>query len=185
MGRLRTAALPLALLASLVLASAASARADVDRAPASGRTLAAARALEAQVLTDVNAERRRRGLRPLRFNSALSRAAAAHSRDMMRRGYFSHDSADGSAFWRRVERFYGSAGYRHWAVGENLVWASPDLNSGTALSMWMQSPGHRANLLSRRWREVGLAAVHTASAPGFFGGHEVTIVTANFGTRTR
>ena len=47
----------------------------------------------------------------------------------------------------------------------------------------MGSPGHRANLLSPRWREIGIAAVHAASAPGVYGGHEVTIVTADFGVR--
>ena len=104
---------------------------------------------------------------------------------MGRRGYFSHASRDGSAFWRRVERFYGSAGYRYWSVGENLLWSSPDVTSASALSLWLKSPGHRANLLSSRWREVGFAAIHVPSAPGFFGGREVTIVTANFGVRTR
>ena len=49
----------------------------------------------------------------------------------------------------------------------------------------MNSPEHRANLLDRSWREVGLSAVHAASAPGVYGGDEVTIVTADFGFRTR
>lgn len=178
----------LAALSSALLASPAGARTDwvvAKRAPAAERTLAAAGALEAQVLAEVNATRRQRGLRPLRFSAALSRAAGFHSRDMARRGYFSHNSADGSAFWKRVQRFYGSAGYRYWAVGENLVWASPGLTSSSAMSMWMGSPGHRENLLSKRWREIGLSAVHVAAAPGVFGGHEITIVTANFGARTR
>jgi uncharacterized protein YkwD len=176
-----------AAIASIVLASPAGARNDrfVARAPAAKSTANSARALEAQVLADVNATRRQRGLRPLRFSTALSRAADAHSRDMARRGYFSHTSPNGSAFWRRVQRFYPSAGYRSWAVGENLVWASPDLTAASALSMWMGSPPHRANLLSRQWREIGLSAVHAASGPGVFGGHPVTIVTANFGSRTR
>ncbi|MDQ3821991.1 MAG: CAP domain-containing protein [Actinomycetota bacterium] len=170
-----------------MLASPVGARDDryVARAPSAKRASASVRALEAQVLADVNATRRQRGLRALRFSAGLSRAAEVHSRDMARRGYFSHNSANGAAFWRRVQRFYPSAGYRSWAVGENLVWASPDLTAASALSMWMGSPPHRANLLSRQWREVGLAAVHVQSAPGVFGGHPVTIVTANFGSRTR
>jgi uncharacterized protein YkwD len=170
-----------------IAASPASARTDrgLERAPAAKRAAASLSALEAQVLADVNATRRQRGLRPLRFSTALSRAADSHSRDMARRGYFSHTSPDGSAFWRRVQRFYPSAGYRSWAVGENLVWASPELTAASALSMWMGSPPHRANLLSRQWREVGLSAVHAAAGPGVFGGHPVTIVTANFGSRTR
>ena len=176
------------MLASIVLVSPAGARSDwvvVKRVPAAKRAASAVSALEAQVLADVNATRRQRGLRALRFSVALSRAADHHSREMARRGFFSHNSPDGSAFWRRVQRFYPSAGYRSWAVGENLVWASPDLSAQSAISMWMGSAPHRANLLSRQWREIGLSAVHTDSAPGVFGGHAVTIVTANFGSRTR
>jgi uncharacterized protein YkwD len=170
-----------------VLVSPAGARNDTfaTRAPAAARAAVSVSALEAQVLADVNATRRQRGLRPLRFSVALARAADAHSRDMARRGYFSHTSADGAAFWRRVERFYPSAGFRSWSVGENLVWASPDLSSSSALSMWMGSPPHRGNLLNRQWREIGLSAVHVTAAPGVFGGQAVTIVTANFGSRTR
>jgi uncharacterized protein YkwD len=181
------AAAVLAVLASILVASPAGARTDrsLDRAPSVKRMGSSTSALEAQVLADVNATRRQRGLRALRFSASLSRAAEFHSRDMVRRGYFSHDSANGAAFWRRVQRFYPSAGYRSWAVGENLVWASPDLTAASALSMWMGSAPHRANLLSRQWREIGLSAVHSASAPGVFGGHAVTIVTANFGSRTR
>ena len=52
-----------------------------------------------------------------------------------------------------------------------------------ALQLWLDSPPHRKTLLSRQWREVGLGAVHVASAPGTFGGREVTIVTADFGVR--
>ena len=173
---------------SIVLTSPAAARSDwvvVKRTPAAKRAATALSALEAQVLADVNATRRQRGLRPLRFSTALARAADTHSRDMARRGFFSHNSPDGSAFWRRVQRFYPSSGFRSWAVGENLVWASPDLSSSSALSMWMGSPPHRANLLSRQWREIGLSAVHVIAAPGVFGGHPVTVVTADFGARTR
>jgi uncharacterized protein YkwD len=187
MRRAWTAAAVAGLL-SIVAASPAGARNDrmlVKRAPAAKSAAATVSALEAQVLADVNATRRQRGLRALRFSVALSRAADTHSRDMARRGYFSHNSANGGAFWRRVQRFYPSRGYRSWAVGENLVWASPDLSAASALSMWMASAPHRANLLSRQWREVGLSAVHATSAPGVFGGHPVTIVTANFGSRTR
>ena len=102
---------------------------------------------------------------------------------MARVGYFSHDSANGAAFWRRVERFYGSNGRRYWSVGENLLWSSPDIDAQGALKMWMGSPEHRANLLKPEWREIGLSAVHVPSAPGAFNGLEVTIVTADFGVR--
>jgi len=49
--------------------------------------------------------------------------------------------------------------------------------------MWMNSPEHRSNLLSRSWHEIGLSAVHFDAAPGTFGGRAVTIITADFGAR--
>jgi uncharacterized protein YkwD len=49
--------------------------------------------------------------------------------------------------------------------------------------MWLQSAPHRKNLLTSRWREVGLAALHTSAAPGSYGGRPVTVLTADFGVR--
>ena len=74
-------------------------------------------------------------------------------------------------------------GTHYWSVGENLLWSSPDVDAAGALDMWMNSPEHRKILLTARWREIGLAAVHVAAAPGTYGGREVTIVTADFGVR--
>jgi uncharacterized protein YkwD len=102
---------------------------------------------------------------------------------MVQKGYFSHDSANGNSFWKRIASFYGYRGYRNWSVGENLLWSSPDLTPAGGLRMWMTSPEHRANLLDRGWREVGLSAVHVDRAPGVFGGDQVTVVTADFGFR--
>jgi uncharacterized protein YkwD len=144
---------------------------------------AAARALELGVLYSMNALRREHGLVPLRLSSGLGAAARQHSTEMASRGYFSHSSVNGSSFDRRVARFY-SMGHRHfWSVGENLLWSSPDVDAAKALDMWLNSPLHRKNMLTARWREVGLSAVHVPSAPGTFGGREVTIVTADFGVR--
>jgi uncharacterized protein YkwD len=172
----------LCVAVGVVLGAAAPAGALTER---SGRQITAVNALESQVLTDLNALRAKRGLRPLRMSRHLTAAANKHSLEMARRGYFSHDSANGGSFWSRVQRFYRSSGYRSWTVGENLLWSSPDVDRASALRMWMESPGHRANLLSKSWREIGLSAVHVTSAPGVFGGMEVTIVTADFGSRSR
>jgi uncharacterized protein YkwD len=68
-------------------------------------------------------------------------------------------------------------------VGENLVWASPDLDALGAMQLWPKSPPHRENMLAPRWREIGISAVHAAAAPGTHGGQPVTIVTADFGVR--
>jgi uncharacterized protein YkwD len=153
-------------------------------APSAAHT-ARASTLEAQALSDINAVRAQHGLRPLRISLRLNAAARQHSTQMAASGYFSHSSADGTAFWRRIGRFYGSGGYRYWSVGENLLWASPSVDAGGMVKMWMGSPEHRANLLGRRWREIGLSAVHVASAPGVYGGREVTIITNDFGVRAR
>jgi len=172
---------PVAAALALIAALAAPAGARVDRAKSA--PLVANAALATQMVSDVNRLRRSHGLRQLRISTKLSAAAAQHTQEMARLGYFSHDSADGSVFWRRVQRYYPSRGRAFWAVGENLLWASPDVDAARSLKMWMASPEHRANLLKGDWREIGLAVVHVPSAPGVFNGAEVTIVTADFGVR--
>jgi uncharacterized protein YkwD len=78
--------------------------------------------------------------------------------------------------------FYVSSGYRYWAVGENLVW-STDLDAKQALKLWMASQHHRANILTPRWREIGISAVSVASGAGVYQDLPVTIVTTDFGVR--
>jgi uncharacterized protein YkwD len=161
-------------------------RAQTPQRPTSRRRSGLAlSALESGVLAHVNAVRRNRGLRALTISRGLSAAAAHHSRQMVQHGFFEHESRGGGSFWRRVERFYGSGGFRSWEVGENLAYGSPDLDAAATVRMWMNSPGHRDNLLARTWREIGLGALHAASAGGEFGGSPVTIVTADFGLRVR
>ena len=139
--------------------------------------------LEQGVLTDINALRKQHGLAPLRLSSSLSAAARQHSGEMAVRGYFSHDSANGASFDRRIARYYPMGRSCFWSVGENLLWSSPDVDAGGALDMWWNSPEHRKNMLTARWREIGISAVHVATAPGTYGGREVTIVTTDFGVR--
>ncbi len=148
------------------------------------RSLAAANQLESGVLAELNAIRRAHGLAPLRLSSPLSAAADSHSRSMATHGYFEHESRDGTAFWKRVQRFYGADSYGTWSVGENLLWSSGGVNASAALKLWMKSPGHRANILTPRWREVGLSAVTVSGAPGVFGGRDVVIITSDFGVRS-
>lgn len=147
-------------------------------------TIAAANALESQVLVELNAIRRAHGLVPLRLASSLSAAADLHSRTMGRYGYFAHESRDGSAFGKRVQRFYSPRGYGRWSVGENLLWASPAIGARDALRRWMASPGHRKNILTPGWREIGLSAVTVERAPGVYGSRKVTIITTDFGARS-
>ena len=175
--RITILALTIALTLLGVLATGAGA------VPQPVRTLAAADQLESQVLVQLNAIRKRHGLAPLRLSKPLSSAADTHSRAMGTLGFFDHDSRDGSEFWKRVQRFYSDEGYSSWSVGENLLWSSGELSAATALKLWMQSPGHRKNILTPRWREIGLSALKVSAAPGVYGGRDVVIVTTDFGTR--
>jgi uncharacterized protein YkwD len=141
--------------------------------------------LSSALVAQVNAVRVAHGLVPLRVSPFLGAAANAHSTQMARLGYFSHNSANGSPFSSRIATYYPAQGYRSWTVGENLLWASPDVGAGRALKLWLASPPHRANLLNPRWREIGLVAVHANRAPGVYGNAPTTIVTADFGARTK
>ncbi len=147
------------------------------------RTHVALTPLESGVLVDINAFRQAHHLEPLRVNVRLNAAAREHTLQMARDGYFAHDSADGSAFWKRIQSFYPSSTWAFWSVGENLLWASPGVTPARALRLWPASPEHRANLMNPRWREIGVAAVHEAAAPGVYQGRDVTIVATDFGVR--
>ena len=141
--------------------------------------VARARQLEHSIVARINASRKANGLRPLRLVVSLADAAERHARSMARNGFFSHTSADGTAPATRIRRFYGAGS----AVGETILWRSPAATPEQAVQMWLASPGHRAILLSSRFREIGLAAVHVDQAPGVFTGLPVTIVVADFGSR--
>lgn len=144
----------------------------------------AARSLEGSIVSELNAVRAERALRPLRTNAQLRAAAERHSREMLAGGYFSHQSADGGSFSRRVIRFYRPPARGAYAVGENLLWRSPSVSASRVVSLWLNSPAHRSILLSPRWRDVGVGAVHAARPPGMFAGAPVTLVTADFGLRS-
>lgn len=169
------AAIAVALTAAAATAPAAS---SAPRVPAASLS-----SLESSVLVEINAFRSQHQLARLRLSSALTLAARTHSGQMAADGYFAHESADGSAFWKRIQSFYGSSSWQFWSVGENLLWSSPDVDAGNALKLWLASPEHRKNLLSPAWREIGVSAMHAAHAPGTYAGRDVTIVTTDFGIR--
>ena len=154
-----------------------------DSALATSRSERSLGTLNHQVLAAVNRFRIAHGLVALRESAGLDRSAHQHSLEMGRLGYFAHSSADGTVFWKRIRRYYPAGGRSYWSVGENLVWAAPDLAADRAMTLWLNSPRHRENLLTARWREIGISAVHVAAAPGTFRGLDVTIVTTDFGVR--
>src|SRR5438094_9604860 len=168
----RRALLCLALTASAVGLWAGSAPAG---AIGRGSTSATA-ALEQDVLSNVNLLRRQHGPGTLRLAAKLAAAARLHSTEMAQRGYFSHDSANGTSFDKRIARYYALGGKRYWSVGENLLWSSPDVSASSALDMWLNSPADRKILLTARWRAIGLAALPTQSPPGSDGGRHGAVL---------
>jgi uncharacterized protein YkwD len=137
--------------------------------------------LAQRILVLLNRVRTEHGLAPLELDPSLTRAATQHTSEMLRDGYFGHDSADGASFTRRLAPYTATAG--HWSVAENLLWASGPLDADRAIAIWMESPEHRANILAPRWRQIGIAVIHADRAPGYYGNHRATVVTTDFGAR--
>ncbi|MGI8478269.1 MAG: CAP domain-containing protein [Gaiellaceae bacterium] len=132
-----------------------------------------------------NALRAQHGLTPVRPAPSLRLAALAHTRLQVARGAFTHDSPDGSSFSDRIARFYGQQGFSRWGVGENLLYGPVDISPDEALRIWLESPAHRKILLEPSWRDIGIVALAVSRAPGEFGGHDVVVITSDFGIRSR
>jgi uncharacterized protein YkwD len=143
-----------ALLLAAGASSASAARCSGARAVAAARTVSPARQT---TICLVNAERARRGLSPLRTNRDLTVAAQRHSADMVRRGFFDHETPNGTTVRERVQRTGYLRGAWRWSLGENIGWAAQ--SGATPAGMvraWMNSPGHRAIILNARFREAGV-----------------------------
>jgi uncharacterized protein YkwD len=113
--------------------------------------------IRAAVLCLHNQVRAEKGLPALRENAKLDKAALGHSDDMVAEGYFDHTTPSGTSFVDRIL----AAGYvkrdAGWTLGENLAWGTGDLSTPDGvMTSWMNSPGHKANILKRAYREVGI-----------------------------
>lgn len=113
---------------------------------------------KAELLREVNAARTARGLAPLKLSPVLGVPAVRHSRYLARTGLLTHTGADGRAFYHRL---YAAGFARTKAVGENLgmIGGCSTDASKLMVKMWLASPGHRRNLLSKHYKVVGLAVV--------------------------
>jgi uncharacterized protein YkwD len=177
-GRLATVALVLLLLPAAHTAVAAD---GIQTRPR--RTTGTLSRYEQSLLQAVNAVRAKAGRGRLSVSPGLTEAAELHTARMIERGFFDHEAPGEKPFWHRIEEFYPAVGYHYWAVGENLAYGSPVLDPREAVQEWMRSGSHRRSLLSRIWRELGLAAVHVESAPGEYEGDPVTVITLDLGVR--
>ena len=142
-------------LAAGVLAACSLA---VAAAPASAAAPCASGAsARAATLCLINAERAAHGVRALRLDNRLSRAARRHSRDMVANRYFAHDSRNGAGFSARIASTGWMTGRSRWSVGENLAWGSGSLAAPRAIvAAWMRSAGHRHNIMQPRFHVIGI-----------------------------
>jgi len=124
-------------------------------------------ALEARVVELTNQERAKAGCGPLRVDQRLVKAARAHSADMAAKGYFSHTSPSGETPWDRMKK----AGYPA-SGGENIAMGYPTAEA--VMKGWMNSSGHRANILNCGYKAIGVGVKTGSGGPWW---------TQNFGTQ--
>lgn len=128
----------------------------VDVEPGSGADRAPHEAPDdaaAEVVTATNRERARHGLAPLAVDARLTAAAQAHTADMVRRAFFAHEDPDGGQVWDRAL----AAGYPYRKVAENI--AAGQRSAGEVVRGWMDSPGHRRNILDAELTQIGVGHV--------------------------
>ncbi|CAM5285500.1 CAP domain-containing protein [Streptomyces abikoensis] len=106
--------------------------------------------LTAEVIALTNAERAAAGLRPLAADHRLAAAAQAHSDDMVARDFYAHTSPEGGEPWDRAR----AAGAPHPGIGENI--ACGQRSAAEVVRDWMNSPGHRANILKPDFAHIGV-----------------------------
>ena len=123
------------------------------------------------LIQQANTARRDAGLPSLTPNDLLQEAARKKGEDMLKNNYFAHTSPAGVTPWK----WFDSAGYNYVYAGENLA---IDFSTGEGVhEAWMNSPGHRANILNPRYRDIGIAVVS-----GKFQDRTTTVVVQHFGS---
>lgn len=156
-----------------IFAAAAMTALTLSGLSAAGAVAARQPQIERAVMSEMNAVRAANGLPALRRVRPLARPARAHTAWLARTGAFQHEGADGSPFWTRLV----AAGFpRSALMGENIALTS-GCDAATArqvVRMWVESPGHRANLLAPRFRLAGVGVVSTSDC-------STTLVTADYG----
>jgi len=151
--RLRRLAVP--VVAACTLTGAAAATPAMAAAPCP------------TTLCHINAQRTAHDLRPLQLDPRLERAARRHSQDMVDNRYFAHDSRSGARFSARIARTGWMNGRARWSVGENIAWGTGKQAAPRAIvASWMRSAAHRKNILSSRFRVIGVGIVRGAPVGG-------------------
>jgi len=123
------------------------------------------------IISLTNQSRQEYSLSTLSENSVLNLAAQAKADDMLKNGYFSHNSPDGKTPWD----FIVNSGYSYLMAGENL--AVNFTEAENVETAWMNSPGHKANIVNKNFEEIGIGV-----AQGEYQGHSAIFVVQMFGT---
>jgi uncharacterized protein YkwD len=165
-----------AVLAALALPASALADCPGADGPPAGPDGAAA------TLCLLNAERAAHDLAQLAPAAQLEAAAREHATAMVAGGFFAHESPDGRTLLDRLR----AAGWLHgagdWTAGEDIAWGSGELGTPAGVvAAWMASPGHRANILTPGFDEVGVGIAAGAPVPGVAG--VTATYVADFGAR--
>jgi uncharacterized protein YkwD len=176
-----------ALVACVALALPAAASAAAPCAEAGVVPSAAGLASTKQAtLCLLNAERTARGLPRLTADTQLGKAAQGFSANMVRQQFFDHVSPAGVSLKSRVRHgtSYLRGNLRSWSLGENIGWGSGELATPTRIvRTWMGSSAHRHNILSRRFRHIGIGVA--SGAPDDVDGQPAATYTTDFGSRVR
>ncbi|MEO8686957.1 MAG: CAP domain-containing protein [Solirubrobacteraceae bacterium] len=130
-----------------------------------------------------NAERARHGLPQLTENPRLRRAAARHTVHMLAAHFFDHTTPAGATIVDRFRRTGYTSHTRGWSIGENIAWGTGRLATAAQIQRsWMNSPGHRANILQRAFREIGIG-IQTGVPVRLSASQSGATYTADFGVR--
>lgn len=168
---MRRIAARLAVTSALAVTAASAAPAIAGATTCSGAGRSPASLSRAAVthttLCLLNRERGAHSVRALRLDSRLGRAAGGHAKDMVGKHFFAHESLDGSTFAARIKRTGWMRSRRSYTVGENIGYGSGSLATPRAIvAAWMHSAPHRANLLSRSFRLIGIGIAGGAPSGG-------------------
>jgi uncharacterized protein YkwD len=177
---LPAAAAAVALLAMPTAASAAAKKcAGGNIVPSQNNVVAVRHA----TLCLLNQQRHAHGLRRLRSSAKLRSAAQSYSWSMVRNDFFDHVSPGGSTLMTRVRSTAYLASSRGWALGENIAWGADYRATPKAIvSAWMHSSGHRHNILTGRFSEIGIGVAPGAPV-ALPAGMSAATYTTDFGTR--
>lgn len=169
-------AAPASAAAAAPTARAAATCADASLMPTSSDLARIA----AATLCLINQQRAAAGLPALRSNAALNTAASQHSLDMVAKDYFDHTSPSGSTMLSRLTAVGYIKPKKTWSIGENIATATGSLATPAAIvTSWMDSPGHRANILNPSFRDTGIGAA--GQAPKLLGTGPGGTYTEDFG----